>query len=69
MLLKCADQAWIDTVGVSSFFRNPMIHGPAAISIGNETDVTRDIIFRHSKAYSDILSGHTMQKSSLLSRR
>ena len=23
-----------------------MIYGPAAISIGNETDVTRDIVFR-----------------------
>jgi hypothetical protein len=29
-----------------------MICGPAAISIGNETDVTRDIIFRHCNPYS-----------------
>jgi len=31
-----------------------MIHGPTAISIGNETDVTRDIIFRHGKPYSNL---------------
>src|SRR5665213_4513427 len=33
-------------MNISGFSGQTMIRGPAAISIGNETDVTRDIIFR-----------------------
>jgi hypothetical protein len=48
-------QPRIDTLGISGFFRKPMIHGPAAISIWNETDVTRDAIFRHRKPHSNVM--------------
>jgi hypothetical protein len=34
-------------MSISGFFWQAMIHSPASIPIGNETDVTRDIIFRH----------------------
>src|ERR1039457_4959804 len=34
-------------MSISGFFWQAMIHSPASISIGNETDVTRDIVFRH----------------------
>jgi hypothetical protein len=37
-------QPRVDTMSISGFFGQTMICGPAAISIGNETDVTRDII-------------------------
>jgi hypothetical protein len=36
-------------MSISGLFGQTMIHGPAAISIGNETDVMRDIIF-HAEA-------------------
>jgi hypothetical protein len=34
-------------MSISGFFWQAMIHSPASIPIGNETDVTRDIVFRH----------------------
>jgi hypothetical protein len=34
-------------MNISGFSGQTMICGPAAISIRNETDVTRDIMFRH----------------------
>ena len=40
-------QPRVDTMSISGFFWQAMIHSPASIPIGNETDVTRDIIFRH----------------------
>jgi hypothetical protein len=42
-----------------------MIHGPATIAIGNETNVTRDIIFRHCNPYSNI--PRTINQSALTS--
>jgi hypothetical protein len=42
-------------MSISGFFGQTMIHGPAAISIGNETDVTRDIIFRHCNPYFNMM--------------
>jgi hypothetical protein len=35
-------------MNISGFSGQTMICSPAAISIGNKTDVTGDIIFRHS---------------------
>jgi hypothetical protein len=40
-------------MSVSGFLGQTMSDGPAAISIGNETDVTRDIAFHHRKLYSN----------------
>src|SRR5664279_2090806 len=40
-------QPRVDTMIISGFFWQAMIHSPASISIGNETYVTGDIIFRH----------------------
>jgi len=34
-------------MSISGFCWQAMIHSPASIPIRNETDVTRDIIFRH----------------------
>jgi hypothetical protein len=34
-------------LSISGFFWQATIHSPASIPIGNETDVLRDIIFRH----------------------
>jgi hypothetical protein len=34
-------------MSISGFFWQAMFHSPASIPIGNETDVARDIIFRH----------------------
>src|ERR1019366_2113232 len=38
-------QPRIDTMIISGFFGQTTIHSPAAISIGNEPNVVRDIIF------------------------
>ena len=34
-------------MSISGFFGQTMIHGPAAISIGNETDVTWEFLICH----------------------
>ena len=47
-------QPRVDTMSIPGFFGQTMVHGPAAISIRNETDVTRDIIFCHCKPYSNM---------------
>ena len=52
-------QPRVDTMSVAGSFGKTMIHGPASISVGNETDVTRDIIFCHCKPYSNIMWGHS----------
>jgi hypothetical protein len=42
-------------MNISGFFGQAMIDGLAAISIGNKTDVTGDIIFRHCNPYSNMM--------------
>src|SRR5471030_1463559 len=37
-------QAWFNAKSIASFFWEATISGPSAISIWNETDVTRDIV-------------------------
>jgi hypothetical protein len=48
-------QAWFNAKSIASFFWEATISCPAAISIWNETDVTRDIVFRHYDPNSNLI--------------
>src|SRR5664279_6374189 len=62
-------QPRVDTILISGLFGQTMIRGPTAIPIGNEANVTRDIVFRHCKPHPNLMWGHTIRRLSLLTNQ